>query len=184
MQDVDSTPGIRPQQNLRRRFNSIARRSFPFACTLAMMVLANAPFGLADQAVLLPAVATVSVFFWSVYRPASFPPVAVCLIGVLLDLLGWLPLGVGTLTLLLVQAFSLRWRESLARQSFGVTWSVFAALATGGAIMIWSLTSVLDLELAPVRTALFQAAITSTLYPVVAFLLTEAHRTIADPRLA
>ena len=35
------------------------------------------------------------VYFWSLFRPAAMPPPVVFLIGVLLDLLGYLPLGVG-----------------------------------------------------------------------------------------
>ena len=57
----------------------IARHAFPVATTLLLMLLANAPLGIPGQAGLVPAVAVVSVFFWSLFRPASLPPLAVFL---------------------------------------------------------------------------------------------------------
>jgi len=184
MLDVDRTPGIRPAQNLWRRVDAMARSGFPFVCTLALMLAANAPLGIPEQAVLLPAVTVISVFFWSVYRPASLPPPVVCLIGVFLDLLGWLPLGVGPVTLLVVQGLSLRWRRGLARQSFAVIWIVLASFGTGAAMLIWAAVCALNLQMFPADTAFFQAVITIALYPVIAIPLTQAHRSIADPDLA
>lgn len=184
MLDVDRTPGIRPAPSLKRRIDAMARVSFPLISTLLLMFLAGAPLGLPRQAVFLPAITVISVFFWSVYRPGSLPPPAVLVVGVFLDLLGWLPLGVGTVTLLIVEGLSLRMRPGLARQGFGVTWIVFAMFGSGATVLIWAASSLLDLQLLPIGSAIFQAVITIALYPAIAIPLTQAHRTLADPRLA
>ncbi len=98
----EQIPGIRPRPSLGRRLDIMARHSFPATSTVLLMLLCGLPFGIADQAVLLPSVTLAVVFFWSLFRPASLPPPVVFVLGLLLDLLGYLPLGCGVLTLLLV----------------------------------------------------------------------------------
>jgi rod shape-determining protein MreD len=145
------------------------------------MLLAETPLGLANQATLLPAITLASVYFWSLFRPAAMPPPVVFLIGLLLDLLGYLPLGVGVLTLLVVQGFVLLWRQVLTRQTFLVVWLVFAGFSAGAATLSWSLTALLSFRALSPGPALFQAALTVALYPVLAVLCIRAHRTLADP---
>ena len=101
---------MRPRATLGRRLDIAARHAFPAGCTILLMLLTETPFGIADQATLLPAVTLACVYFWSLFRPAAMPPPVVFLIGLLFDLLGYLPLGVGPLTLLVVHGFALRWR--------------------------------------------------------------------------
>jgi rod shape-determining protein MreD len=161
-----------------------ARQTFPAACTILLMLLTEAPFGFADQAVLLPAVAVGCVFFWSLFRPASMLPPVVFLIGLLFDLLGYLPIGVGTLTLLIVHGFALRWRRVLTRQGFLAVWLAFGCFATGAAALSWALTALIGFRLLPIGPALFQAALTTALYPALATLFIRAHRTVADPERA
>ena len=87
----------------------MSRHSFPATSTVLLMLLCGVPLGIADQAVLLPSVTLAAVFFWSLFRPAALPPAIVFVIGVLLDLLGYLPIGCGVLTLLLVHGLARRW---------------------------------------------------------------------------
>ncbi len=184
MVELGSAPGIRPRPSLWRRLDGIARACFPVVCTLALLILANAPFGFADQAVLAPAIAVVSVFFWSVFRPAAMPPLAVFGIGLLLDLLGWLPLGAGVLTLLSVHAVCLRLRRGLAAAGFLTVWIGFVPVAAGASALLWALVSQLDRRIMPTGPALFQAGLTAVLYPVLAIPFAHAHRELAAPERA
>ena len=180
----DQAPGIRPRATLGRRLDISARQAFPASCTVLLMLLTEAPFGFADQAELLPAVTVGCVYFWSLFRPASIPPPVVFVIGLLFDLLGYLPVGVGALTLLIVHGLALRWRRMLTRQGFLAVWLVFAGFAAGAAALCWGLTALLGFRLLPVAPALFQAALTAALYPALATLFIRAHRTVADPEHA
>ncbi|MGH7155289.1 MAG: rod shape-determining protein MreD [Acetobacteraceae bacterium] len=162
----------------------MSRRSVPITCTLALMLASKAPFNMADQAVLLPAVTVISVFFWSLFRPSSMPAAAVFLIGILLDLLGWMPLGEGTVVLLVVHALCLRWRRLLAKQGFAVIWLVFLGFAAGAAASMWALTALLAFRWLPVTPALFQAVLTAALYPALAIAFAGANRGVAAPERA
>ena len=181
MARADQTPGIRPRVTLARRLDIAARHGFPSVCTVLLMLLSEAPLGIADQATLLPAIAVACVYFWSLFRPTAMPPPVVFSIGVLLDLLAYVPLGVGTLTLLVVHGLVLRWRITLARRSFIAVWLTFAGFAACAAALGWLLTAMLSFRLLPVGPAVFQAVLTAAIYPVLATLFVRAHRTIADP---
>lgn len=177
----EQLPGIRPRPSLGRRLDILARQSFPATSTVLLMLLCGLPFGIGDQAVLLPAVTLAAVYFWSLFRPSGLPPPIVMLIGVLLDLLGYLPIGSGALTLLLLHGAALRSRRSLAQQGFIVVWLAFIFLGTAASALLWALTSLLSLRLMPTGPALFLAVLAAALYPALAALLTGAHRTIANP---
>ena len=177
----EQVPGIRPRPSLGRRLDIVARHSFPATSTVLLMLLCGLPFGIADQAVLLPAVTLAAVYFWSLFRPASLPPPIVFLLGLLFDLLGYLPIGTGVLTLLLVHGLAGLWRRRLTQQVFFAVWVVFIGVGAGASALIWVMTSLLSLRLMPTGPALFQAVLTGALYPALAIMLIGAHRTIADP---
>ncbi|HET8997319.1 MAG TPA: rod shape-determining protein MreD [Acetobacteraceae bacterium] len=177
----EDRPGIRPRQSWGRRLDLMARHSFPTNSTVLLMLICQAPFGIVDQAELLPSVTLACVWFWSLFRPAAMPPPVVFLIGLLLDLLGYFPLGVGVLCTLLVHGCALSWRRGLGRQGFAVIWLVFAVVAAIAAMLGWALTMLLTFRLLQPGPALFQAMLSAALYPALAVPLARAHRTIADP---
>ena len=180
----EQRPGIRPRATLARRLDLAARHAFPASCTILLMLLTEVPFGIVDQTWLLPAVALGSVWFWSLFRPAAMPPPAVFVIGLLLDLLDWLPMGTGVLTLLIVHGVALRWRRFLGRQGFALVWLAFSAVAASAATLEWLATAVLTWRLVPPDAMLFQAVLSAALYPALAILFARAHRTIANPERA
>lgn len=181
MARADQTPGIRPRASLGRQLDIAARNAFPASCTILLMLLTQIPFGFADQAALLPAVTLACVYFWSLYRPDGMPPPVVFLIGVLLDLLGYLPLGVGALTLLVVHGLVLRWRGVLSQ--LGIPVGVAGVLGTCRRRVVAGLDVGGNFggTLAAAGPAIFEAALTAALYPALAIVFVGAHRGIADP---
>lgn len=177
----EQRPGIRPRATLGRRLDLAARHAFPASLTILLMLLTEAPFGLVDQTTLLPAVALASVWFWSLFRPGAMSPPVVFGLGLLLDLLDWLPFGTGVVTLLLTHGLALRWRRMLAQQGFILVWMAFAAVAAGAAALAWLATAVLTWRLIPPGPAIFQAALSVALYPALAIVFARAHRSIANP---
>ena len=115
MAAIDQRPGIRPRASLGRRLDIAARFSFPACVTILLMLFHPGAIGDRGQAALLPAVALCCVWFWSLFRPAAMPPPMVFLIGLLLDLLGYLPPGVGVLTLLAVHGLRFDHASVIAR---------------------------------------------------------------------
>ncbi len=181
MAPPDRAPGIRPRPSVGRRLDAAARAGFPTVCTLLLMVLATAPLGLPRQAALLPALTLGSVWFWAQHRPASLPPPIVFVLGLLLDLLGYQPLGVDVLVMLTAYAVALRARRLLDRQGLVVAWLAFALVAAGATLLDWGLTALLRFRLLPGSAAVFQFGITAALYPALSVLLLRADQSVADP---
>ena len=164
----EQRPGIRPRATLGRRLDLAARHTFPAGSTVLLMLLSEVPFGIADQTTLLPAVALVSVWFWSLYRPAAMSPPVVFLIGLLLDLLDWLPMGTGVLALLVTHGLAMRWRRVLGRQGLLLVWLTFMLVAAGVAALEWLATALLTWRLVPPDAMGFQAVLSIALYPALA----------------
>ena len=183
MDEAGRRPGIRPRPTLGRRLDATARACFPATCTAILMLATQTPFGFADQAALMPAVTLACVYFWSLFRPASMSPPVVA-IGVFHDLLGYVPVGAGVLSLLAVHGIAVRGRRVLVRQGFVIVWLALLALAAAASALSWALESLLLFRLLPPWPAMFQCALTGALYPALAILFTRAHRSLADPARA
>ncbi len=180
----DRRPGIRPRPTLLRRLDAASRLAFPVSSTAVLLLVLAGPLGLPGQAQWQGALVLGSVFFWSVFRPASMPPLAVFALGLLADLLGLSPPGVTALVLLAAHGLAVRWRRWLARQGFLVVWLAFVTFAAGAALLGWALACALQVRLLPPGAALFGFALSAGLYPALAFLLTAAHRRAAAPEQA
>lgn len=177
-------PGIRPRPSLWRRLDMAARFSFPALATGLLLLILSAPLGLPGQAELQKAGAVCCIFFWSLFRPGSMPPLAVFLLGFLSDLLFYAPPGVTVLTWLAVHGLALRWRRTLVRLGFVLVWFAFITAAIGAAGLEWLMTSLLSLQVMPPQPAVFEALLSVGLYPLFAVILTRAHQGLAEPELA
>ncbi len=180
----DRLPGIRPRQSIWLRLDGFARHSFPGAGTALLLLLAAAPLGLPGQAQLLVATSLACVFFWSLFRPSCMAPPLVFVIGLLVDLLGFAPVGVNVFTLLATHGLAMLWRRFLTRQGFFLVWLAFIVVAVGVALLQWIMTSVLILALLPPWPVLFQAALAAGMYPLLAVLLTWAHQSLGQGEAA
>jgi rod shape-determining protein MreD len=108
----------------------------------------------------------------------------VFVVGVLLDLLGYLPLGVGVFTLLCVHGVATSLRRWLAPRGFVWIWIVFALVACVASLLIWLLMMLLNFRLLPPDPAMFTAILTIVIYPVLTVPFAAAHRSVANPENA
>jgi len=84
---MDKKPGIRPALTLWHTLDVAARYAFPSLLTALVLLLLSTPLGIPGQAQMQPAWAMASVYFWTLFRPASLPAGVVFALGLLLDLL-------------------------------------------------------------------------------------------------
>jgi len=181
---MDKKPGIRPALTLWHTLDVAARYAFPSLLTALVLLLLSTPLGIPGQAQMQPAWAMASVYFWTLFRPASLPAGVVFALGLLLDLLAQGPVGVGVLILLLTHATALRGRRWLTRQGFAIVWLFFILIAGVAAALEWGLVAALTWRVLPPWPALFEWGMAAGAYPILATLLTRAHRGIAAPERA
>ena len=161
-----------------------SRYAFPILFTGVVLLLLSAPWGLPGQAQMQPAWALASIWFWSLFRPASMPAGAVFALGLLLDLIDQGPVGVQVSILLLAHSMALRFRRTLIRSGFGIVWLAFIGVAAAAASLEWLFVSILTWRGLPPWPGLFEFGMAVGIYPVLATLLTGAHRSLAAPERA
>ncbi|WP_159351140.1 rod shape-determining protein MreD [Roseomonas harenae] len=155
------------------RLDALARAAVPGVTTALGMILAAAPVGLPS---ILPAVGLAGVFFWSLFRPGSMPAPVAFGMGLLQDLLGFAPLGIGVLTLLLTHAAALRLRRVLAKQSFLLVWLAYCGFALLAVGIGYVLQALLAWQVPSTTPAIAQLGLTIGLYPLLAWLMACVHR--------
>jgi rod shape-determining protein MreD len=149
--------------------------------TVVLILLTQVPLNMSGQAALLPAVATCCVWFWSLFRPDNLPPPVVFVLGLMVDLLGYLPLGVGVFTLLAVHGVAVVLRGSLVHRGFGWIWLVFCGVAAAASLTMWLLVMLLTFRLLSPYPAMFVAVLAIAIFPVLGVPFVHAHRSVADP---
>lgn len=170
---------MEPRLSPLQRLDRAARAALPCALAVALVVLSGVPLGLPGLRGLAPAFAVPIVFFWSIWRPGLVPPPAVFALGALADLLGAAPLGVSSLTLLVLAGAVDANRRLLLRLSALQAWLAFVPYAAATLALSWLLASLMSLRLMPAEPVLVQWALTVAFYPALAFLMGRTDRWLA-----
>jgi len=159
-------------------FQAVAglRRLTPLLSTLFLAVLGGLPFYLPGYAAVAPALSLMAVYYWTVHRPDLLPAPAVFAVGLFVDIVSGLPLGVHALLLLLAHAVVLAQRRFFHGKSFLVVWWGFAMVAAPATLLTWLLLVALAGRLIAPAPALFQLGVTLAAYPLVSWLLAWAQR--------
>ena len=158
------------------RLDLVARAVLPAIVTLALILIGLVPLRMADLSPVVPSLAVVAVFYWTIHRPALMPIWAVFLVGLFHDLIADGPLGVGILTLLLVHALVEGNRRFLVGTSFAIVWLVFALVAAAAAVAGWALTCLIEARLFDFEPTLFRYFGTVAVYPCLAWLFGQLQR--------
>jgi rod shape-determining protein MreD len=163
------------------RLDQFARQLFPFALTIALLLVSLVPLRLPAYSSVTPSFMVMAVYFWTLYRPDLMPLSAVFVIGLLQDLLTGGILGVSPLVLLTLSVATSSQRRFLSGGLFVTVWAGFVVNAAGAAILAWLLNTLAAGALYDPRPALFQYLFTVGLYPTLGWILARAQRTVLRP---
>lgn len=164
------------KQNVWQRLDLLARNLSPFAITILLVILGLVPLRIPDISPVLPSIAIIAVFYWSVHRPDLMPIWAVFLIGLIQDLLSAGPMGVGILALLLVHGIVASQRRWFVSASLLFMWFTFALVAVGAMLAIWLLNSAYYGAMLDPGPAVFAYFLTVAVYPCLAWIFAQAQR--------
>ena len=159
-----------------QRLDLIARNLLPFSFTILLIMISLLPVRPPDAAPLVPSLALIAVFFWTIYRPDLMPEWAVFLIGLFQDLMGGGLVGIGILSLLIVQQIVKTQRRTCINAPFFLVWSIFALVVLGAEAVVWILTCGLHLRLISPMPGIFEGLLTLAFYPLLAWLFARMQR--------
>jgi rod shape-determining protein MreD len=121
---------------------------------------------------------------WTLHDPESVSPATAFLIGLVLDAVGGMPLGLTSLAFLLVRAALSSGQRLLTAQPFAVVWASFAVTVLVFAALRWLLASLWWMQLYPVQPALAEALLTFAIYPLVGWPVGRLHQALMPRRHA
>lgn len=163
--------------DLRQRLSKLARLSVPAFTTLLLLLLTLSPWQSVPQP--LGGVLTLaSIFFWNLYRPSAMPSWLAALIGLVGDLIGVTPLGVGMLSALGTWGLAGWRRRELSRAAAVTVWGAFALTLAAITTLAWLLAAIANAGWYDGKAALSQAAIGVVAYPFLSYFLGRADRAV------
>jgi rod shape-determining protein MreD len=149
-----------------QRLDTGARLCLPFAVTLLCTLLSVMAWPLPYFGPVAPPLALIAVYYWTIHRPDLFRPWMAFLIGLLNDVVNFLPLGLTALLFVGAHQLVLRQRRFFAGHSFFMMWSGFALTSVTLMIAEVILLSVIQWKLVPLTPVLMQFILVIVLFPL------------------
>lgn len=119
------------------------------------------------------------VYYWAIYRPTVMPIAYTFMLGLLLDLLTQMPVGLNALALVGLQTIVQRSRLFLMGQPYVVVWLGFVIMALANSVFLFLLVVLSTFQI-PSLQAVQQTAIalllSILLFPLASFILQGIHR--------
>lgn len=144
--------------------------------TLFILCLSLVSFSIPLTGEVRPHLLLAAIFYWSVYRPTLIPPWYVFVLGLLVDVLSGIPLGLNAFILVAVHWVVRTQRVYLMGQSFLGLWMGFAVTCFLSFSAQWSLFVLVTQSLVPAGPSLASAALTILVFPLVSLFLVLIHR--------
>lgn len=167
---------MRQEEGVWHRLDVVARSISPFFVTLLLVLFALLPLHIADLSPIVPALALIGVFFWSVHRPDLMPIWAVFLIGLVQDVLTGGIIGPGIIGLLVAHALVVWQHRFFLAASFAVIWFAFMLVAAAALAVTWLLTCIAMVTLLDPDPVFFQYLVTLAFYPCLAWAFLRGQR--------
>jgi rod shape-determining protein MreD len=144
----------------------------PTLLGVALVILSTIPFYVPGYGPVAANLVLMGVFYWSVHRPDLLSPIGVFCIGLLQDILVGMPPGMNAAVLLLVRTLAVSQSRVFRGRSFLILWWGFGIVAVASAFVVWVLSAIYALAFMDPMPGLFQAVMTTALFPFLAGLFT------------
>jgi len=156
--------------NVSRKFAELLFISVPAVTCLAMILASLVPITGRVLGPVTPPLLLISIFFWSIHRPAHLPPWAAFCAGLSYDLLSGTYLGLWAFIATLISAYGLSQRRSIIAGGFVLGWLAFIIAAAGAELLAWIVVGLLKFAILPRQPVFFSALMLIGLYPPFAYL--------------
>ncbi len=120
-----------------------------------------------------------AVYYWAIYRPTVMPVGYTFALGLILDFLADLPLGLSALVLVGLQSIVRRSRLFMMGQPYVMVWLGFGILSLAYTLIFWLLMSLKNFEFVPAASLvqmLVAALLSLLMFPMASLVLLGVHR--------
>lgn len=159
-----------------QRIDQSARLAMPFAITLLFAMLGVIPWPLPHIGEVAPPLALIGVYYWAIHRPDLFRPGMAFLIGLLNDVLHFLPLGLSALVFVGAHQLVFSQRRFFAGHSFFMMWWGFALTILIALLAEWGLLSLFRMQVFPFMPVFLQVVLAIVIFPLPCWLLIRLQR--------
>ncbi len=167
---------MRQEEGVWHRLDIVARSISPFFVTLLLVLFGLVPLHISDLSPIVPSLALISVFFWSVHRADLMPIWAVFLIGLAQDVLTGGVIGPGIIGLLIAHALVVWQLRFFLSASFAMIWCAFMLVAAVAMTVTWLLTCIAMVTYVDPDPVFFQYLVTLAFYPCLAWAFLRGQR--------
>ncbi|MDB5477934.1 MAG: mreD [Alphaproteobacteria bacterium] len=117
----------------------------------------------------------IGIAYWTLSRPGSMPVTVVFLLGLLTDIVTFVPFGLHGFVFVLARMTLIRQRRFLMGQGFWVLWVAYALLAAGVYTLLFLLTSLFQPGAVSYAAGLVGVSIAWACVPLVIWFLSRLH---------
>lgn len=157
------------------KFGVYARATIPAVMGIIAILFSAVPMKFPISGAVSPSFALMIVYFWSIHRPDLLPLWLCFILGIYLDFVSGVYIGVNALILVLCRWIMISQRRYLGT-GFAVLWVGFCFVAFGQAGITWLLRSLLEFKIFSIQPVLYRSIVSIFLFPVVAWVLVMIHR--------
>jgi len=148
----------------------------PSATTLVFALLSVVAWPLPYFGEVAPPLALIALYYWALHRPDLFRPGMAFLVGLLNDVLHFLPLGLSALLFVGAHQFVFSQRRFFAGHSFYMMWWGFMLMILIVMFAEWALLGLFRWQEIPFMPVFLQAVLAIIIFPLPCWLLIRLQR--------
>lgn len=151
---------------------------YAFLAALFILNLTSVP--VPDAGMIKPHLVLMAVYYWAIFRPTLIPTWLCFVVGILLDSLSGMPLGLQAFVLVAAQSLVRDQRKFLMAQPYISVWAIFGLVVGMAALVQWALFGLAnDMQWLPLLPIAASVIMTFCLFPLVSMALIATHRMLS-----
>lgn len=123
-----------------------------------------------------PSFTLMALFYWSIYRPSMVPSWLAFLLGLLIDIVSGLPLGLNALLYVIVARIIQSQRKIFMGQVFLSIYIGYVLASAGVAALEWAIFSLIGFEIVAFKPVMGSMLLGFAFFPVAFLLMNATHK--------
>ena len=116
------------------------------------------------------------IYYWSIYRPTLVPPALCFIVGIVIDTLSGMPLGLNAAVFVAVRWVVSDQRRFLTGQPYITVWAAFGVVCSVAAAVQWALYGLVNMQWTGAFTVAMSVGLSLLVFPLISLLLIRIHR--------